>query len=162
MCQCRDNILLASTHPYPEHTKLMHIVCRILHRAWGLSVAYSCDPSPCTFNCHSPNATFMGFCRTRSNEGGGLAYVPPDALNSNWMFKEPAPLKPLGRDHAGYLAPFSPVPWGKCLLGTHPAHARRATFVSSILSLAPNLSTPWEVPQVDSTRPQTSRAKHLA
>ena len=33
------------------------------------------------------------------------------------------------------------------------AHARRATFVLSILSLAPSLSSPWEVPQVDRTRP---------
>ena len=32
--------------------------------------------------------------------------------------------------------------------------ARRATFVLSILSLAPGLSSPWEVPQVDRTRPQ--------
>ena len=40
--------------------------------------------------------------------------------------------------------------------------ARRATFVLSILSLAPDLSSPWEVPQVDRTRPQTFRAKHVA
>ena len=34
--------------------------------------------------------------------------------------------------------------------------ARHATFVLSILSLAPGLSSPWEIPQVDRTRPQTS------
>ena len=39
---------------------------------------------------------------------------------------------------------------------------RRATFVLSILSLAPGLSSPWEVPQVDHTRLQTFRARHLA
>ena len=33
--------------------------------------------------------------------------------------------------------------------------ARCATFVLNILSLAPSLSSPWEVPQVDCTRPQT-------
>ena len=33
------------------------------------------------------------------------------------------------------------------------ARARRTTFVLSILSLAPSLSSPWEVPQVDRTRP---------
>ena len=43
-----------------------------------------------------------------------------------------------------------------------PAHARRATFVLSILSLAPSLSSPWEVPRVDCTRPQNFPAKHLA
>ena len=43
-----------------------------------------------------------------------------------------------------------------------PAHARRATFVLCTLSLAPSLSSPWEVPQVDRTSPQTFRAKHLA
>ena len=42
-----------------------------------------------------------------------------------------------------------------------PARARRATFVLSILSLAPSLSSPWEVPQVDRTRPQTFSARHL-
>ena len=35
------------------------------------------------------------------------------------------------------------------------ADARRATFVLSILSLAPSLSPPREVPQVDHSRPQT-------
>ena len=38
--------------------------------------------------------------------------------------------------------------------------APRATFVLSILSLAPNLSSPRGVPQVDYTRLQTFRAKH--
>ena len=42
------------------------------------------------------------------------------------------------------------------------AHARRATFVFSILSLAPGLSSSREVPQVDRTRPQTVPARHLA
>ena len=36
---------------------------------------------------------------------------------------------------------------GECLPGARPAHAQRATFVLSILSLAPSLSSPWEVPQ---------------
>ena len=39
--------------------------------------------------------------------------------------------------------------------------ARCATFVLNILSLAPSLSSPWEVPQVDCTRPQTFFARHL-
>ena len=51
---------------------------------------------------------------------------------------------------------------GECLPGTRPAHARRATFVLSILSLAPGLSSSWEVPQVDRTRPQTFPARHVA
>ena len=42
-----------------------------------------------------------------------------------------------------------------------PAHARRAISVLSIVSLAPSLSSPWEVPQVDRTRPQTFSARHL-
>ena len=51
---------------------------------------------------------------------------------------------------------------GECLPGARPAHAQRATFVLSILSLAPSLFSPREVPQVDRTRPQTFRAKHVA
>ena len=31
--------------------------------------------------------------------------------------------------------------------GERPAHARCATFVLSIVSLAPSLSSPWEVPK---------------
>ena len=50
---------------------------------------------------------------------------------------------------------------GECLPGACPAHARRATFVFSILAPAPNLSSPREVPQVDRTGPQTFRARHL-
>ena len=46
------------------------------------------------------------------------------------------------------------VLWAHCNLG--------GTFVLSILSLAPSLSSPWEVPQVDRTRPQTFLARHLA
>ena len=42
-----------------------------------------------------------------------------------------------------------------------PARARCATFVISILALAPSLSSPWEVPQVDRTGPQTFPAKHV-
>ena len=40
--------------------------------------------------------------------------------------------------------------------------ARRATIVVSILSLAPSLSSPREVPQVDRTGPQTFPAKQVA
>ena len=50
---------------------------------------------------------------------------------------------------------------GECLPGARPAHARRATFVLCTLSLAPSLSSPREVPEVDRTRPQTFRAKHV-
>ena len=39
--------------------------------------------------------------------------------------------------------------------------ARRATFVLSVLALAPSLSSPWEVPPVDRTGPQTFCAKHV-
>ena len=39
--------------------------------------------------------------------------------------------------------------------------ARRATFVLSILALAPSLSSPREAPQVDRSGPQTFRAKHM-
>ena len=39
---------------------------------------------------------------------------------------------------------------------------RRATFVLSILALAPSLSSPQEVLQVDRTGLQTFRAKHVA
>ena len=49
-------------------------------------------------------------------------------------------------------------PWGNVC----PARAWRATFVSSILSRAPSLSSPREVGQVDRTRPQTFPARHLA
>ena len=50
---------------------------------------------------------------------------------------------------------------GECLPGVCPAHAQRATFDFSILALAPNLSSPKEVPQVDRTGPQTFPAKHV-
>ena len=42
------------------------------------------------------------------------------------------------------------------------AYAQRATFVLGILSRAPSSSSPWEVPQVDRTRPQTFPARHIA
>ena len=38
---------------------------------------------------------------------------------------------------------------GECLPGSRSAHARRATFVLSLLSLVPSLSPPTEVSQVD-------------
>ena len=38
---------------------------------------------------------------------------------------------------------------GKCLPCTHREHARRVTLVVSFLSLAPNLSSAWRVPQLD-------------
>ena len=40
--------------------------------------------------------------------------------------------------------------------------ARRATFVVSVLSRAPSLFSPKEVPRVDRTGPQTFPAKHVA
>ena len=40
--------------------------------------------------------------------------------------------------------------------------ARHTTFVLSIMALAPNLSSPREVPQVDRTAPQTFPAKNVA
>ena len=43
-----------------------------------------------------------------------------------------------------------------------PAHAQHATFVLSILSLAPSFPSPREVPEVDRTKPQTFPARHLA
>ena len=43
-----------------------------------------------------------------------------------------------------------------------PAHAQHTTFVLSILALAPILSSPGEVPQVDCTGPHTFPAKHVA
>ena len=63
--------------------------------------------------------------------------------------------------HRGQTMTTAPQ-MGECLPGTRPAHARRTTFVLSILSLAPGLSSPREVPHVDRTRPQTFRAKHVA
>ena len=48
-------------------------------------------------------------------------------------------------------------PWGNVC----PACARRATLVLSILALAPGLSSPRGVPQVDRTGPQTFPAKHV-
>ena len=51
---------------------------------------------------------------------------------------------------------------GECLPRARPAHAWRATFVLRILSLAPSISSPREVPQVDRTGPQTFPARHLA
>ena len=55
-------------------------------------------------------------------------------------------------------APFmwkAPTQWGNVC----PARARRAIFVLSILALAPSLSSPREVPQVDRTGPQIFPAK---
>ena len=51
--------------------------------------------------------------------------------------------------------------FARCAPGACPAHARRTTFVLSILGLAPNISSPREVPQVDRTGPQTCPAKHV-
>ena len=58
--------------------------------------------------------------------------------------------------------PFAlPLTLGECLSGARPVHARRATFVLSILALAPSVSSPRAVPQVDRTGPQTLPAKHM-
>ena len=50
---------------------------------------------------------------------------------------------------------------GQYLLGACLAPAWRATFVLSILSPVPRLSSPREVPQLDRTRLQTFPARHL-
>ena len=60
--------------------------------------------------------------------------------------------------HSSRTAPNSK---GECLPGARLAHARHTTFLLSILSLAPSLSSPWEVPQVARTTPQTFPARHL-
>ena len=65
-------------------------------------------------------------------------------------------------DDKGVGCGHGTVLMGECLPGARPAHAWRTTFVQSILSLAPSLSPPREVPQVDHTRPQTFRSKHVA
>ena len=49
----------------------------------------------------------------------------------------------------------------ECLPSERPAHARRATFVLSVSSPAPGLSSPTEVPHVDHTRPETFPTRHL-
>ena len=62
----------------------------------------------------------------------------------------------------------TPLQWrtaavrGEYLPGARPACPRGATFALSILSLAPSLSSPREVPQVDRTGPQTFPARHVA
>ena len=57
------------------------------------------------------------------------------------------------------------LPWLCSFRGVHVTlggmFARRATFVLSILSLAPSLSSLWEIPQGDHTRPKTFSARHL-
>ena len=76
------------------------------------------------------------------------------ASNRNWhtVMQSPSQL--------GY--PLPKTVRGGMFARTRPVHAQRATFVSSILSLAPSLSSPRGVPQVDRTRPQTFPARHLA
>ena len=66
-----------------------------------------------------------------------------------------------GGCHKGSVA-FHWAPEGNVCPAHAPAHAPRATFVLSILSPAPSLSSPREVPQIDRTRPQTFSARHLA
>ena len=83
----------------------------------------------------------------------GVPYVPPAPLYSPPYCQAGPPMGGGGLHHTML---------GECLPGARPAHARHATSVSSILSLAPRLSSPWEVPQVDHTRPQTFSAKHVA
>ena len=68
-----------------------------------------------------------------------------------------------GHGHQTAVSLFSIEATGECLPGAHPAHARRATFLCvKYPTLAPSLSPPREVPQVDRTTPQTFRAKHVA
>ena len=67
------------------------------------------------------------------------------------------PPKGLGMRHPSYSCgpPYHPGGQGWSPRGNVcQARARRATFVLSILSLAPSLSSPWDIPQVDRTRPQ--------
>ena len=52
-----------------------------------------------------------------------------------------------GRGHGFVLLSWTSWSWGNVC----PACARRATFVFSILALAPSLSSPAEVPLVDRT-----------
>ena len=59
----------------------------------------------------------------------------------------------MARALRGNTAPTAAGLKGECLPGTRSAHARRTTFVLSILALAPSLSPPREAPQVDRTRP---------
>ena len=67
--------------------------------------------------------------------------------NNGWLHK------PMGI----YLAPNRPlvVPSGECLPGVRSAHARCATFVPSILTLAPTLPYPGEAPKAHQNQPQT-------
>ena len=96
--------------------------------------------------------------------GGGVAAGPP-ALSGRLSTPFPAPARWTEKEANEPLMGLTGVQkdtMGECLPGARPAHAQRATFVLSILSLAPDFSSPREVPQVDRTRPQTFRARHLA
>ena len=88
------------------------------------------------------------------------AALPPGAVPGRIISGEPrvGPHRTFATATAG---PTLHAHLGECLPGAPPVHAQRATFVLSILSLAPSLSSPWEIPQVDHTRLQTFPARHL-
>ena len=66
--------------------------------------------------------------------------------------------KPTFHDHLEYL------PMGECLPGARPARylARRATFVLTIPTSAPDLPSHGEAPQVDHVALHTFPTKHVA
>ena len=53
-------------------------------------------------------------------------------------------------------------PQGECLPGARPARARRATFVLTIPTSAPDLPSHGEAPQVDHVALHTFPTKHVA
>ena len=60
----------------------------------------------------------------------------------------------------GVLGPMGT--WGECLPGARPARARRATFVLTIPTSAPDLPSHGEAPQVDHVALHTFPTKHVA
>ena len=97
----------------------------------------------------------QGYCPSVGKDIPGSIPASPTEV----VFQPGPPIPP---PNSSSLEDVRPDAWGECLPAAHPAHARRATFVLSILSLAPSLSSPREVPQVDRTRQQTFPARHLA
>ena len=82
----------------------------------------------------------------------GILLVPWCWAKNTWFRHKPLPLVRC----VGHAQPDQGVRGNVCLV-----HARRATFVLSIPAVAPSLSSPREVPQVDRTGPQTFPAEHV-
>ena len=88
---------------------------------------------------------------------GGLGELIGIWVNS-WKMDQPS----LGLQLAMNALASGQAAMGECLPGARPARARRATFLLTIPTSAPDLPSHGEAPQVDNVALHTFPTKHVA